>query len=139
MNGINFFLLFEDNLELFLITTIPVVLLFICLANKVADSWMNPVKLTIFTVGIGIGVASFLFVLGEVSNKVFLYVTTCSLLYGLILCYRYPRKVRILNYTISNESFFSKNLFITLYSLILYLLFCHTLSLEYLYSTKVLD
>lgn len=115
MTSIEFFSLYLDNVTAFYIIAIIVVLLYVLIANKLADSWLNPIKINVLQAGIGMSVACFIYILGEATRQTFWYVVFSSIIFWSILVFLFPKRIGELRMGIKNESIFSKNLFLFLY------------------------
>ncbi len=115
MTSIEFFLYFSENAIAFFVIAAIVIALYVCIANKLANSWFNPIKFNVFQAGIGIAVACFVFYIGEARKETFIYVILSSILFWGILCLLYPKKLGHFKPTIANESFYSFNLFLIIY------------------------
>lgn len=117
MTTFDFLALLEENAWLFFICVIPVVYVYIRIANKIGNSWFNPLMFNIFTAGIGVGVAVFLYVTHNASTDTFCYVIISSIVYWTILLKYFPKKIAFSQLKIANEFAYERPLFYTLYIL----------------------
>lgn len=92
-------------------------IIYIFIANRLASSWMNPLKFNILTAGIGVGVAIFLFYTGYASCNTFIYILVSSFLFWAVFIIMYSNKQRIVSINIKRERFFADRLFWILYIL----------------------
>ena len=115
MTSIDFFLLFSENTVAFFVIATVVIAIFVIIANKLADSWLNPIKFNVLQAGIGIAVACYIYYLGEAKTETFLYIIFSSILFWGILCFFYPKKPGQFNLKIKNEGFYSYYLFLIIY------------------------
>ena len=84
----------NENFGLFLSCLLPMVFIYIFIANKLGNSWFNPLLFNIFTAGIGLGVALFLYVLNYATFPTFCYVIISSFIYWSFLLKNFPRDIR---------------------------------------------
>lgn len=115
MTSIDFFSLFSENTVAFFVIATIVIAIFVIIANKLADSWLNPIKFNVFQAGIGIAVACYIYYLGEATLETFLYVIFSSILFWSVLCFLYPKKPGRFGLKIKNEGFYSYYLFLVIY------------------------
>lgn len=115
MTTFEFLTLLEEKPWLFAVCVFSVTFMYIKIANKLGQSWFNPVLFNVFTAGIGIGVATFLYFTGNTSIQSFTYVIVASLIYWGILLLKFPRSMKFLKVKIVNEQVYDKPLFVVLY------------------------
>lgn len=117
MTGFDFFNLLGENILSFVFSMILAIMIYTFIANKIATSWMNPLKFNVFTAGIGIGVVIFLFFTGNISFITFAYVLLSSCLFWSIFIFIFNGKQRSLSINIMKERFYADRLFWVLYVL----------------------
>lgn len=115
MTTFEFLQILTENFALFFLCVIPSVIIYILIANRLGKSWMNPVKFNVFTAGIGIGVACFLFFMGEAPIGAFTYIIISSIIFWGILWLFYPKDSGHFRLRIKGEDYYSRNLFIIFY------------------------
>lgn len=94
MTTYNFLLILQENFWLFLVCIIPTVLIYVKIANNLGHSWLNPLLFNIFTAGIGIGVATFLFVTNNASTETFIYIIISSVVYWGYVLLNFPQRIK---------------------------------------------
>lgn len=117
MSNFDFFILLGENMGIFILSLAIALSVYIWLGKKLSSSWMNPVKFNIFTSGIGIGVALFLFLIGEIATYTFLYVLLSSIVFWSLLIICYSNNQRIIYISFLKEQYFANRLFIIIYIL----------------------
>lgn len=117
MTNFDFFILLGENIWIFLLSLAIALSVYIWIGKKISSSWMNPIKFNIFTAGIGMSVALFLFFIGEIANDVFFYVVLSSILFWSLLIRYYSNNQRVVYITFSKEPYFANRLFMILYIL----------------------
>jgi oligosaccharide repeat unit polymerase len=117
MTAIQFFDIIRNNPILYIICLAVSLKLVIDASNYVSSSWLNPIKFNMLTFGIGFSIVIFLFVTGNISNKTFYYVLASNIIYWLIFIIIFNNKSHKIKYTINNENFYKKFIFIFFYSL----------------------
>lgn len=111
MNNFEFFILFSERYLIYIPIAFFVVGLYVLLANKLADSWLNPIKFNVLQAGIGISVACFLFVVNECRAQPFYYVILSSLLFWGLLFFFFPKKISYCTVKIKNEEIYVRPIF----------------------------
>ena len=115
MNNFEFFLEFSDNIEQYLIIAVIVLTIGVIFINKLATSWLNPVKYNLFQFCIGISVVLYLYKLNLVSTYAFTYVILSILLFFCILYMFYPKHIGKAKIHITNDRQCQKAFFIICY------------------------
>lgn len=115
MSTFEFLNILTDNYILFILCVIPCTLAYVLIANRFGKSWLNPLNFNLFTAGIGIGVALFLFCMGEAVSSSFMYVIISSIIFWGILWFFFPRNTHNFKLKIKEEFLFSRKLFLSLY------------------------
>lgn len=117
MTSFDFFNLLGENILSFVFSMISAIMIYTFIANKIATSWMNPLKFNVFTAGIGIGVVFFLFFTGNISFITFAYVLLSSFLFWGIFLFIFKGKQRNVSINLIKERFYADRLFWVLYIL----------------------
>jgi len=115
MSGFDFFELLSVNILLFIIISIGTIWLYLRIANKLASSWMNPIKFNVFTAGIGMSVVLFLVCIKQISLLDSIYIFVSSAIFWYTLIRLYPNKQRNVRIIFVKERYYAKNLFIVFY------------------------
>ena len=115
MTNIDFFSLLEKNIWLFCCALILVLVIFIKIAKKTSDSWLNPVRIELINACIGYSIVLFLYFTGQISQNTFIYVLTSITFFWIVFCFQFPQNTTKCNLRIINESYYIRSLFFLLY------------------------
>lgn len=116
MSNFDFFVLFAERYEVFIITILFALVVMVYLLRRICSSWLNPAAFSILTACIGLSVAAFLYLTGNSSASTFWYVIVSSIIFWSLIVVFFPKNPGVSRLTIKEEYTINKNLFFICYA-----------------------
>lgn len=121
MTLFEFFAILYDNPFTYLICLLISLFFFSFVIRRTTSSWLNPLRLNIFTFSIGISVVLFLNFLGYMRTQTFIYIIFSVVIFWVTFAAIFKNKQRQVNIKFVDEPLFAKCLFYVCYLLFIIL------------------